>query len=257
MEKYRFGLNLQLFSDEVGAETGVEDVPAAEVQEESQTGVEDQAVAEPGNNFEKAFAKRLAQERAKWESEVNSKYKDYDTHKQLSEYFQRINGMDAQALRERVELEMLQEQAEKQNVPVEVMQRLLELEAKAAQADQFAKQQQQAEFERNYWSSLNDYAKELDVKPEEINQFLVENGLYVNPEDLKRSFDLAYKAIRYEKMQKELETAQKDGMLKLLQAKGSIPTVPGGTSQGQVVTAAPKTFAEARARAMQRMSQSD
>ncbi|MNU04264.1 hypothetical protein D3C72_2486020 [compost metagenome] len=55
-------------------------------------------------------------------------------------------------------------------------------------------------------------------------------------------------------MQKKLESAEKDGMKKLIQAKGNIPTVPGKTAQGQVVQTAPKTFAEARQRAMQRMN---
>ncbi|MNN82492.1 hypothetical protein D3C81_1994300 [compost metagenome] len=77
MSKYRYTLNLQLFADDGAVESGVDEVPAAEVQPETpefesadQTGVDEMAAAEPEklNNFEKAFAKRLAAEREKWQS---------------------------------------------------------------------------------------------------------------------------------------------------------------------------------------------
>lgn len=246
MSKYRFEMDLQTFA-EGGEGAGVEDVSAAETQTE-ESGVDTQAAAEP-----KAFAARLATERAKIEREYADRYKDYDTHKQLSEYFQHMNSMDADSLRERVELERLQEQADEQQVPVEVILRLQELESKAAQAEELAREQQQAQWERSYWEGLNDYVKNLDgADAKEINQFLIDNGLQVNPESLSKSFELAYKALQYDALQKQLAGAEQAGMKKLLAAKGSIPNIKGAGAQGQTLAKPATTFAEARARAMQR-----
>ena len=115
-------LDLQLFAEDEAVATGVEDAPAAGEQPEAsegsanQTGVDEQAAAEPEkqNNFEKAFAKRLAAERSKWESELSEKLKDYEAHRRVSEFFQQYNGMDLNALMERIELEQLKQQAEQQ-----------------------------------------------------------------------------------------------------------------------------------------------
>lgn len=61
--------------------TGVEEAPAAEVQEvvsAEQVGTEAAGDTQPQNNFEKAFAKRLAEQKEKWEQEVNTRYAGYD-----------------------------------------------------------------------------------------------------------------------------------------------------------------------------------
>lgn len=251
MKKFRFALDLQLFSED-GDFSGVDDVSAAGAHEGTEgSGVEDPAAAEPN---EKAFASRLAAERAKIEREYAERYKDYDTHKRISDYFQQSNGMDAMTLRERVELEALQEQADQQNVPVEVMMRLQELEAKAAQADTLAQQQQQTQWEQTYWGHLNSFVADKEgADPKAINQFLIDNGLSVNPDDPSKVFDLAYRALQYDALQKQLQGAEQSGMKKLLAAKGSIPNITGTSgAQGQTASTGPKTFAEARARAMQR-----
>jgi hypothetical protein len=116
--------------------SGVEETPAAEVIEtpeaviESESGVEEEVAAEPEkqNNFEKAFAKRLAAERSKWDAEVNEKYKDYDTHKELSQYLQEINGADALTLKEQIEMSKLQARAEDNQISPEMQKRLETLE---------------------------------------------------------------------------------------------------------------------------------
>ncbi|QHT61701.1 hypothetical protein GXP70_18120 [Paenibacillus lycopersici] len=253
MTKYRFPLNLQLFADGEEAASGVDDVSAAGTQEEVSTAGEQDA----GQGADKAFAKRLAAERAKIENEYAERFKDYDTHKQVSDYFAQLNGMDALTLRERVELERLQEQADQQQVPVEVMRRLQELEAKAAQADELTQQQQRGQMERTYWDGVNAFAAEKGVDAKALNQFLVDSGIPIDPGNMQKALDIAFKAVRHDQLEKQIADAEKNGMKKLLGAKGSIPTVTGSMAQGQAASTAPKTFAEARARAMQRMSTTD
>lgn len=209
---------------------------------------------------ESSFARRLREHSEKevrtareaWEKEVSEKYKDYDTHKELSSYFQEINGMDAMTLRERVEMERLQARAERENVPTEVLKRLDELEAKAAKADQMEQQQQQVQKIQSFENGLKEFAKDkqLGDKPldhMELWSFMHENGIS-KPE-------AAFKAMKADVLEKQLEEAEKNGMKKLLQAKSSIPNVTGNKAQGVVTSPAPKTFAEARQRAMQRMTQ--
>lgn len=255
-------LDLQLFAEDEAVATGVEDAPAAGEQPEAsegsanQTGVDEQAAAEPEkqNNFEKAFAKRLAAERSKWESELSEKLKDYEAHRRVSEFFQQYNGMDLNALMERIELEQLKQQAEQQQVPVEVMRRIQELEQKAALAEQLAQQHAQAQWEKTYREALDAYVKDKEgADPEAINKYLVDLGVSVDPNNITKYFDMAYRALKFEELAKRLEGAEKDGMKKLIGAKGSIPANVGSSGQGQVSSGTPKTFADARARAMARL----
>lgn len=199
--------------------------------------------------------KALAEERSKWEKEVSEKYKDYDTHKELSQYLQEINGADALTLKEQIELQRLQNRAEEQNVPAEVLKRIDELEAKAARGEELEQQQLKQQNDMKYWSMAESFVADKDISKEDLNKFMLENEIFVdlsNPETVTRKFETAYKAMQYDVIQKKLESAEKDGMKKLIDAKGNISTIPSKSAQGQVVSAPPKTFAEARARAMQR-----
>ncbi len=264
VRKYLVPMNLQLFAEEASVEAGVEDVPAAGEQTEGsadQTGVETQAAAEPEkqNNFEKAFAKRLAQEREKWESERKAeleKYKDYDALRRAAEYLQRTSGItDMETLMREIELAELQEQAQRQNLTVEEYQRMKELEELKAWKQQMEQELQRREWERTYWDNLKDFSKDHGVEPEKLNQFMVENGFSINPDDMKKSFEIALKAYKYDDLVKQLENAKKEGMKELIQAKSNIPTVATSGVKGEVKQTAPKTFAEARARAMQRFAE--
>jgi hypothetical protein len=229
-----------LFNEDgaIGAESGVDTAPAAEVQTNGtsadQQGVDTQAAAEPEkqNNFEKAFAKRLAAEREKWQNEVSEKYKDYDTHKELSDYFQKINGMDAMTLKERVEMERLQERAEKENVSPEVLKRLDELEAKAAKADEYEKQQQQNQTLQEFENGLKEFAKDkqLEGKPVdhmELWKYMHENGIS-KPE-------AAFKAMKADLLEKQLETAKKDAVDEYLNSKKGVK-VEGSAGTAGVTT---------------------
>lgn len=213
---------------DIGAASGADTVPAAgeqtetpQVESTSEPGVDPKAAAEPEkqNNYEKAFAKRLAEAEKKWQAEIAEKYKDYDTHKELSDYFQKINGMDAMTLKERVEMERLQERAEKENVPPEVIKRLDELEAKAAKVDEYEKQQQEERSLQEFENGLKEFAKDklIDGKPidhMEMWQYMHENGIN-KPE-------AALKAMKADFLEKQLETAKKDAVDEYLNSKKGV-----------------------------------
>lgn len=258
---YELTLDLQLFAEE----TGVESVPAAEEQipappenneSDPETGVEEQAAAEPKekeNNFEKAFAKRLAAEREKWEKERQAeleKYKDHDIARKALDFLMKQNNIsDPMTLKEQLELAELQERAEKENLPPEVLKRLDELEKKAAKVDEIEKQQQEAQQTQQFEQTLKEFCegKQLDGKPldyKELWKYMYENKTE-NPE-------IAFKAMKADILEKQLEQAEKEGMKKLIEAKTNIPKVDGARGTGAVAPNPPKTFAEARERALQR-----
>lgn len=202
-----------------------------------ESGAEKEVAAEP-NNFEKAFAKRLAAKEAEWEAKNNEKYKDYDTHKQLSEYFQKINNSDALTLKERVEMEKLQERADQANVPPEVMKRLDELEAKAAKGDELEKKQQEDQRVTDYFSIMEKVLKDKGVNAQDLNQFMVDNEMHYNPNAMEKSFELALKAFKADDAIAKLETAKKDAVNEYLSSKKGVKVegAPGSASVQAVDT---------------------
>lgn len=261
---YRYTLNLQFFAEESGVEAvpaAGEQIDVAEVEDfatpepPAETGVEEQAAAEPGkeNNFEKAFAKRLAAEREKWQAEMQKeleKYKDYDVSQKALQYLMRVNNItDMNLLREQLELVELQEQAERQGMSVEELKRLRELEELKAWKQQVEQQQVQQQQIQQFEQMLKDFCqgKEFDGKPldhMELWKFMHENGV-ANPET-------AFKAMKADLLEKQIEKAKKEGVKEFLSAKGSVPKVGGSKASGAVFPGPAKTFAEARARAMMR-----
>ena len=215
------------------ASAGVEGAPAAGEQVEgsaNQTGVEGQAAAEPEkqNNFEKAFAKRLAAEREKWEAErkaelekvqqqLREQYKDFDAYKRAAEYLQRTSGInDLMTLQEEIELAELQERAKKENVPAEVLRRIDQLEAKAKRAEELEAQQRQLAEQQAFEQSLREFCegKEIDGKPvdyKELWQYMYENQIG-KPE-------AALKAMKSEILEQKLATAKKEAIEEYLKSK--------------------------------------
>lgn len=241
--KHRLKLNLQLFAEGESIDPGVESAPAAEVQEtevtDSNPGVESQAAAEPEkqNNFEKAFAKRLADAQAKWEADkqaelqkMQEQYKDYDVLKKATEYLQKTSGIqDLMSLKEQLELTELQERADRENVPPDVLKRIDELEVKAAKAEEYEKQQQEAQTIQQFESSLKTFCegKEIDGKPlshQELWQYMHENEIS-KPES-------AFKAMKADILEAKLETAKQDAVKEYLESKKA-PKVEGSGSPGQ------------------------
>src|SRR5690606_21352965 len=128
-----------------------------------ESGANSEVAAEPEkqNNFEKAFAKRLAAEREKWDKETAERYKDYDVLKKATEHLQRTSGInDLMTLKEELELAELQERAETQNLDVERLKGIEQLEANAAKADEMEQQQQEEQRVQSYFSSLGEFVKD-------------------------------------------------------------------------------------------------
>jgi hypothetical protein len=256
-----------MFADEGMSDAGVESVPAAEVQDTpSESGVEPTVAAEPekSNNFEKAFAKRLAEKESAWKAEretLEAKYKDYDAYKSVAEYYREVEqAPDVLSLKERIELQRLEQEAYNRNLPVEELKRMQELEAKAAQADEYERflkefeqqQQQVAEQQKQlqeFRSTLEPFAQKNGVDPDALHNFMYENQI--------GSMEAALKAFKFDEMQQQLESAKKDGIKEFLTAKSKIPTVPDTKATATKVAPAPKNFAEARARAMQRLTNTE
>lgn len=224
MRKFRHTLDLQMFSEE----SGVESVPAAEEQvPPPQTG-EENAAAEPGKE-DVAFSKRLSAAQAKWEADKNAEiqrirdeYKDHDTYKKAAEYLQKTSGFsDMLTLKEEIELQELQERADKENVPASVLKRIDELEAKAAKADELEAKVNQEKAATEFEQSLKDFVadKQIDgkqVSHTELWSYMHENGI-TKPE-------AALKAMKADILEAKLATAKEDAVKEYLNSKKGVKT---------------------------------
>lgn len=225
-----------------------EQVQSAEVQGES--GVEGTEVAaqNQGIKDEKDFAAALQAELSRREEKLKKEYaeqyKDYDTYKIVGDYFQRVNNFeDVMSLKERIELDELQAQAEKQQVPVEVLQRIQQLEAKAEEGDQLKKEKELQDFYRGFRSELEAFSKEKGTDADALEQFMVDNQI--------GSHEIAYKAMKAEELEAKLETAKKDAIKEYLESKKA-PKTEGAGAAGVISEGPPKTWGEARQRALER-----
>jgi hypothetical protein len=242
-------------------ESGAESAPAAVEQVEQSTnevpapesGANEQAAAEPEkqNNFEKAFAKRLADAQAKWEADYAKKYEGFDDYKKAAEYLQKTSGIgDMLTLREQIELAELQERAEQANVPPEVLKRIDQLEAKAAKADEMEANAKQQQEWQTFETSLKEFCADKSIDGKSVDhmelwKYMHDNGV-TKPE-------IAFKAMKADALEAKLETAKTDAVNEYLKSKQA-PKIEG--SQGaaaQTNLAPPKNFQEAEARALARM----
>jgi hypothetical protein len=235
----------------IGADSGVEQVSAAETQQDesysSETGVESQVAAEPEKNggFEKAFAKRLSSEREKWQREVEERYKDYDIAKKATEYLMRTSGIDdPMTLKEQLELADLQERADRENVPTEVIRRIDQLEAKAAKAEEYERIQEQQKFYSNFRSQLDAFIKDKGVDAEALEQFMIDNRV--------SDMNIAYRAMKFDEVSKDREKIEKEAVTRYLDSKKA-PKAEGSGTPGYTAPSTPKTFEEARRNALEMM----
>lgn len=259
---YTLKMDLQLFAEESGVDTASAAGEQTEVTEvtDPQTGVDDQAAAEPEkqNNFEKAFAKRLAAKEAEWntakEAEIKTlreQYKDHDTYKLAAEYLQQTSGVpDLLTLKEEIELARLQERAQKENVPATVLKRIDELEAKAAKADELEAQQKQQSEWSEFETSLKTFVegKEIDGKPVDH----MELWKYMHEHEIGKP-EAALKALKADLLETKLATAKEDAVKEYLQSKQA-PKTEG--APGAAVRSVPQTgggFKGAEQRAAERM----
>lgn len=246
MKKYRFSLDLQLFNDEVPPvpETGVEEVPAAEEQIESEIPTEDKAEA--------AFAKKWSDQRKKWEADkeaeiqaIKDQYKDHDVYKKAAEYLQKSSGIsDMMTLKEEIELQELQERAEESNIPPEMQKRLEELEAKASKADELEAQRTQEQQAMEFESNLKSFCegKEIDGEPldhKELWNYMAEHGV--------GNTEIAFKAMKADLLEAKLADAKKDAVTDYLNSKKGVKAEGSGAAVNQIETGGGFKGAEARA----------
>lgn len=211
---------------ETGEATGEQaPPPAAESNQES------------GKDF--AFSKRLEAEREKLRAEYEDRYKDYDTVREVADYFREANGLDdVMSLKEKIEMSRLQERAEKSNLPPEVQQRLETLEAKAAEADEYKQTEALRSQYNEFRGKLGEFVEGKDVKADDLEQFMIDNRI--------QNMEIAYKAMTHTDVQSQREAIEKEAVEKYLQSKKA-PRAEGAGSAGQVNTPPPKTWDQARA----------
>jgi hypothetical protein len=173
----------------------------------------------------KSFAKRLeerttailAEKRAEWEAEQSEKYKDYDTHKEVAEYFREVNNFEnVLTLKEQIEMEKLQARAEREDVSPEVLKRIDELEVKAAKGEQLEKQQEQQREWNEFETSLKTFCEGKEVDGTPVNhmdlwKFMSENQVS-KPE-------IALKAMKSDALEQKLATAREDSIKDYLASK--------------------------------------
>ncbi len=253
-------LDLQLFADgDAAADSGVEGASAAGEQPQgdegsAQTGAEGQAAAEPQNNYEKAFAKRLAAEREKWDSERKTeleKFKDFDTYKLAAEFLQRQAEVpDMLTLREQIELAELQERADKEKVPAAVMKRIDQLEAKAARGEELEAAQKQKDEWQAFESSLKTFVegKTIDGKPVDH----MELWKYMHENDVSKP-EVALRAMKADMLEKSLETARTDAVNEYLKSKQATKTDGSPGAAAQAAPGAPTTWKDAESRLLSRV----
>ena len=234
--------SLSVDSSEIAAEQ-TQETPVEQVTTEDVTKQE---------SFAKRLKESISKERENWEKEQAEKYKDYETLKKTTEYFQKRHGYsDLMTMQEDIELAELQERAEKQEVSPEIQRRLEELEAKAAKGEELEKQQQEAQRVTAYFSALDEFVKDKGVDSKALNQFMIDNELQYNPNDMTKSFNVALKAMRADELEAKLQTAEKDAVKNYLESKKA-PRVEGSGAPGQVQQDPPKTFEEAAKRSRER-----
>jgi len=265
-------LDLQLFAEEAvpvpESSSDEDEVESAEtVEPTSDEGSAPPSGSEPEETEPKddvtkqeSFAKRLqeqtekklAEERQKWEEEQSERLKEYDTYKRATEYLKRHSGIDdLQKLAEEIELAELQERASTQEIPVEVQKRLDELEAKAKQAEVYERERQQQEQMNTFKESLSAFVKDKGVEVEALWTFMSDNNLPYDPNEPEKYFTIAYKAMKADELESQLETAKKDAVKEYLESKKA-PKAEGSGAPG-IQNDPPKTWEEARERALERL----
>lgn len=259
MKKYPLVLDLQLFSDEV-MDPGVEFVPAAEEQGTDQvethieSGEDLQAAAEPEkqNNFEKAFAKRLAAKEAEIEAKYAEKYKNYDVLQKATAHLQETTGIsDLMTLNEELELAALQRRAEKQDLDVDTLKRIEQLEQKAAKGEELEAKLQQEQQWKEFETSLQTFCAGKEIDGKTIDHKDLWNYMFEN--DIQKP-DIAFKAMKADVLETKLATAKEDSIRDYLASKQA-PRAEGGNGVAgvQKVNTATASWAEVERVAAERM----
>jgi hypothetical protein len=249
-------LNLQFFKDGVDdggiADPGGGDPPTDPIDPPV---VDDPPTDPPTDDLDqsKAFAKRLEERtqkalqeaRQQWEQETSQKYGNYDQYQQSMEYVMKSAGYNnfdefQQALQEA----QLAERAEQNGIDPEFQSRVELLEQRAQRADELEQQREQEQVMQQFQSALNDFSKEKGIEATELESFMMDNQI--------PNFEMAYRAMKYEQMESDLQNAKDVAVKEYLESKKA-PKVEGSGAPGVVKQDPPKNFAEARERALERL----
>jgi hypothetical protein len=201
----------------------------------------------------KSFAKRLeertqaklAEERQRWEQEVQEKYGNYDQFKRMTDFFLQQSGYQShEQLLEAIEQQELLQRAEQFGVTPEIQKRLEELEAKAKRAEELEKQNEDRQLAMQFRQHLESFASDKGIEADALESFMMEHQI--------PNFEIAYKAMRAEQLEQELATAKETAIKEYLESKKA-PRVEGSGVTG-VISEEPTTdFNEARKRALARL----
>lgn len=196
-----------------------------------------------------AFSKRLEAEkvriREEMQRELAEKYQGYDDYREVAEYFREVNGVDnVLTLKEQIELERLNERAERQQVPPEVQRRIEELETKAAKADELQRQQELNSWYKDFRGGLEKFAGEKGVEADALERFMVDKGI--------NDMDLAYRAYAFSDVEAKKAEIEKAAVQEYLKSKQA-PKVEGAGSAGYVAPSTPSTWEQARSNAVAMM----
>lgn len=255
---------------EIGGSAGVEvasdagmheqgEIPSdpAQSQQDANAGEESPAAGDKQNNYEKAFAKRMAAERAQWEAErtkLTEQYQGHDHYKKAADYLQRTSGINSMdELLAKIEEQELTARAEERGVPLEFQKEYEEMKGIKSEWQQMKEAQQQQQQYQSFRSELDKFASEKGVEPDKLYDYMAENQI--------GNKEAALKALKFEeaeaaRMEAEqaVEQAKKEGQKELIAAKASIPKTVTSQNKGTPAISRPKTPAEARASAERRLS---
>ena len=259
MKKFLLMLDLQLFSEDLGVEGGEVADPTPEVAEPVETvdTVDPQEPPTDDLDQSKAFARRLEErtqkalqeERTKWEQEYSQKYANYDQYQQAADFFMSRTGYNSfEEMQQAIQEEQLNERAQQNGVNPEYQSRLEQLEERAKIADELEQERENQKIMEEFRSHLGEFSKDKGVEPEQLEQFMRENQI--------PNFEMAYRAMKYEQMENDLKNAKDVAVKEYLESKKA-PKVEGSGTPGIIKDAPPKNFAEARQRALARLSAAD
>jgi hypothetical protein len=238
----------------IGTESGVNDVPAAEVQSDVvETGVDNKVEAEP-NNYEKAFAKRLTSEREKIEKELREKWETESAEKykpatKAAQYLQKKYGItDETTLLKQLEEADLEEEAEREGLPASVIKERQEAARDREALKQYQTKEEQQQQYQTFRSNLEKFATEKQADANEIHQYMHDNQF---PAD---KVELAYKTMQSDKVLAEKaefdakkEEFKKNAVKEYLDSKKA-PKAEGKGAAGIVGQGAPGSWQAADAR---------
>jgi len=202
----------------------------------------------------KAFAQRLsertekalAEARTQWEQEQQEKYGKFDAYEKNLLATAKMSGFNTiEEFQEALAEAELQERAQKQGITPEMQQRLEALEQEAAKGRELQQQREQEESVRQFREYCKTFASENGVEADKLEEFMMTHQI--------PSFDIALKAMKADEWEQQLKDAKEIAVKEYLASKKA-PKVEGSGNSGVVNQEPPKSWAESRSRALERLN---